>query len=1674
MKIKFYILALLLISSFISFSQEASYGSTTISNRQEVYGTWTRSNSPYIIRGEAIVPSGRTLTIEPGVTVKFETGDNNDYSKSSFDKGLLHVKGTIKANGSADNFIYFTRDGYSGTWGSIVIDNSSSTNEFSYCNISYGYYVSGVVSNSGVASYGCLSIHYSTANISNCIFHDNSFWTLFPGNCTGPINITNCVFYNNFSYDIYNHVSDVVCKNSIMNNYDNTSGTNKISYSLCKTDISSKGYTTSNNIYGKDPSFVDASSGNYKLSSYSPCKGKGEYGSDMGINFSGSSKSSYSDNNSNSNYSGSSTISDKQEVYGTWTKSKSPYTIKGEAIIPAGKTLTIEPGVTVKFKTGSNKDYKSGSFDRGFLRIKGKIIAKGSSDDFIYFTRDGYSGNWGSIVFDNSSDLGEFEYCHISYGDQVYSAVSNSGVASYGALSIHYSKCNITNCIFTKNYSWTVFPANATGTINVKNCVFYENASTDIYNHVSDVVVKNTILNGYDNTSGTNSIYYSLCKSSLSSKSGYNLGNNIYSKEPEYVDASGGNFRLKSYSPCKGKGEYGVDMGVNYSGGSKSNYSDNNNNSYSGSSTISNKQEVYGTWTKSKSPYVIRGEAIVPEGKTLTIEPGVTVKFKTGTNNYYKQSGFDKGMLRVKGKLVAKGTANDFIFFTRDGSDGTWGSIVIDNSSQTSELEFCKMSHAYHVDGDVPNSLASYGGISVHYSTCNITNCIFTENKFWTLFPANAKLNVTNCTFYDNFSYDIYNHVSDVVVKSSILNSYGNSSGNTTIKYTLLKTKPGASNNFTLSNNIYEQDASFVSASGGNFRLSSYSPCKGKGEYGVDMGVNFSASPSYTQNNDDNDNNSNSGVYANGSIITSPERKIKFSDSPKTHNMHITSDGQYYYTCNGGIASDGQISKFSLSGSLIESYPIPLDMRSIMYNSSDGKLYVSTCDQNIYKITSLSSKSYTKVHSAITSNCQSTTALSPDGKTLYEFYEGTLKIYRMSDGSLQKTLRNIKYGEYSSYVVAADNDYFFTWNSTDKEAYVYDLNGNFKNTIKIPAGGYTFSLSIANGLMFTSDDGNYSTGTWYGYKYRSGEAVANNNVNNNNNNNNNNNVNNNSNNNNNNSNNNNVNNNNVKQPDQNDGFVSDLPPILSIQEITLSKNLLNAEETAQLTITLKNIGAGDASGVYINLSSDMTGLSFKQKNNFPTIAKSGGTQTINIDIKGGLELATGEAVLKIEVVEPKFKVKIQGKQLKFPTREFQKPELIIAKFAVVENLSANPNNQIDINEQIDVKFAVQNVGQGNADNVSISIANNQTGVMLLGVVDNSGNLVRKNPSFTSIPSGKFETITYRYFVNSEFTSTQLAFNVTASERIGKYGFKVDKSVEINKVLQEEGFIRTVASVNDAPVKGKIVIEDIPDFVSDVDQNIPAATGTNDKTFAVVIGNEVYAKEIQVKYALNDARIFKQYLTKTLGLPANNIHYAENATFGQILDALKWINDVAKAYKGDASIIFYYAGHGMPDEQTKSAFILPVDGSSQNTVTAVKLSEVYAKLTEFPTASVTVFLDACFSGASRETNEQMLAQGRGVKINPKTENLNGKIVVFSATTGDETAFPYTEKQHGMFTYFLLKKLQESKGAATLGDIGSYIINNVSQQSIVVNKKSQTPQVNKSPEVENVWSTKKLKQ
>ena len=86
---------------------------------------------------------------------------------------------------------------------------------------------------------------------------------------------------------------------------------------------------------------------------------------------------------------------------------------------------------------------------------------------------------------------------------------------------------------------------------------------------------------------------------------------------------------------------------------------------------------------------------------------------------------------------------------------------------------------------------------------------------------------------------------------------------------------------------------------------------------------------------------------------------------------------------------------------------------------------------------------------------------------------------------------------------------------------------------------------------------------------------------------------------------------------------------------------------------------------------------------------------------------------------------------------------------------------------------------------------------------------------------------------------------------------------------------------------------------------------------------------------------------------------------------------------------------------------------------------------------------------------------------------GNTIVFSAAQGDETAHPYKKKKHGMFTYFLLKKLQETKGYVSLGDLGTYVNQLVRQNSVQEVGKFQTPTINISNKVSTNWKTLTLK-
>lgn len=241
--------------------------------------------------------------------------------------------------------------------------------------------------------------------------------------------------------------------------------------------------------------------------------------------------------------------------------------------------------------------------------------------------------------------------------------------------------------------------------------------------------------------------------------------------------------------------------------------------------------------------------------------------------------------------------------------------------------------------------------------------------------------------------------------------------------------------------------------------------------------------------------------------------------------------------------------------------------------------------------------------------------------------------------------------------------------------------------------------------------------------------------------------------------------------------------------------------------------------------------------------------------------------------------------------------------------------------------------------------------------------------------------------------------------------------------------------------------------SDVDTDIPTSEVANDNMFVVIIANEYYQQEQNVPYAIHDGEIFMEYCRKTLGIPEDHIHLVTDATLNNIRFEVDWLHGMLEAHCSVARGIFYYAGHGVPDEVSRNAYLMPVDGYVGNMESGYGLDVLYAQLGSAEADAVFYFIDACFSGATRDGN--MLAQSRGVTVNSKAGVLQGKAVTFGAAQGNETAYAYQEKSHGLFTYYLLKKLKETRGDITLGELADYLNAQITSMSAEGRSKSQHP-------------------
>jgi len=277
----------LLVLFFMLSSVHIISAETIINNGEEVSGTWTKKGSPYLIKGEAIVPQGKTLKIKAGVVIKFQTGSERDYSNMS-DVGFLRVNGKLIAKGNSKEMIVFTRDGNYGYWGVVYLNTAHSKSEISWCKFEYGYFVRNIISEPKYDNAtAVLSFNNCGGIVSNCLIIGNGWNGINCKNGADPIFTNITIYGNNYAVEC-NTASSPKIKNCIIYNNDysfyiNGESTPKISYSLIQDRENQSDYVDGgSNIFYSSPQFINPDQGDFRISQSSPCAGKGEKGNNIG------------------------------------------------------------------------------------------------------------------------------------------------------------------------------------------------------------------------------------------------------------------------------------------------------------------------------------------------------------------------------------------------------------------------------------------------------------------------------------------------------------------------------------------------------------------------------------------------------------------------------------------------------------------------------------------------------------------------------------------------------------------------------------------------------------------------------------------------------------------------------------------------------------------------------------------------------------------------------------------------------------------------------------------------------------------------------------------------------------------------------------------------------------------------------------------------------------------------------------------------------------------------------------------------------------------------------------------------------------------------------------------------------------------------------------------------
>ena len=230
--------------------------------------------------------------------------------------------------------------------------------------------------------------------------------------------------------------------------------------------------------------------------------------------------------------------------------------------------------------------------------------------------------------------------------------------------------------------------------------------------------------------------------------------------------------------------------------------------------------------------------------------------------------------------------------------------------------------------------------------------------------------------------------------------------------------------------------------------------------------------------------------------------------------------------------------------------------------------------------------------------------------------------------------------------------------------------------------------------------------------------------------------------------------------------------------------------------------------------------------------------------------------------------------------------------------------------------------------------------------------------------------------------------------------------------------------------------------------------------AIIIGIENYRRVAKADFANADAKEFYTYASRALGIKPENIKLLvdDGADDIEMLNAFQnWLP--LKVNKGKTDVYVFYSGHGYPSQDGNSLYFLPFNVDKQYLDrTSVKQKEVVAALQKAQAKSVTMFIDACYSGQTRG-GEVLIAGLKPIVAKTDEKAYPAEFTVITASAADQFSSASQDLKHGIFSFYLMKGMEgdadgNKDGRITSGELQQYLSEMVRRQAMGLNRTQNT--------------------